>query len=152
MSGLKTWWRRRKETRPLCPQEESKEEEGISFEHRILCDWDHNPPPSIDPHSPKSPRKLFLFQLVRTCEEGCAPKMTDILGSIRTDGFIQIPLRTAAESSTLLSTCGGGDDHGIKDEDLTVLVSPRKFTQACSRFEQLASPSLCICNADSIFA
>ena len=82
--------------------------------------------------------------------------MTDRLGSIRTDGFIQIPLRTAAESSSLLSTCGGGcDDHGIKDQDLTVLVSPRKFTQACSRFEQLASlslPPLCICNADSIFA
>ena len=68
--------------------------------------------------------------------------MTNRLGSIGgTDGFIQIPLRTAAESSSLLSTCGGGcDDHGIKGEDLTVLVSPRKFTQACSRFEQLASP------------
>ena len=47
--------------------------------------------------------------------------MTDRLGSIGTDGFIQIPLRTAAESSSLLSTCGGGgDDHGIKDQDLTV--------------------------------
>ena len=66
--------------------------------------------------------------------------MTNRLGSIGgTDGFIQIPLRTAAaESSSLLSTC---DDHGIKGEDLTVLVSPpRKFTEACSRFEQLASP------------
>ena len=63
--------------------------------------------------------------------------MTNRLESIWSDGFIQIPLRTAAESSSLLSTCGG-DDHGIKDRDLSVLVSPRKFTQAYSRFEQLA--------------
>ena len=110
-------------------------------------------PPSIDLHSPKSPQKLFLFQLVQTCEGGRCNQDDQQTGSIETDGFILIPLRTAAESSSLLSTCGGGcDDHGIKDQDLTVLVSPRKFTQACSRFEQLASPPLSICNADSIFA